>query len=69
VSTLVKKRKILIPEPKSRFVRVKCPNCGNEQVVFDHATFPARCLVCGTLLVRPTGGKAESHGEIVKILG
>jgi len=69
VSALVKKRKILIPEPKSRFVRVKCPNCGNEQVVFDHATFPVRCLVCGTLLVKPTGGKAKILGEIVKILG
>lgn len=69
MSTLVKKRKILIPEPKSRFVRVKCPNCGNEQVVFDHATFPVRCLVCGTLLVKPTGGKAKILGEIVKILG
>ena len=66
---MVKKRKILIPEPKSRFVRVKCPNCGNEQVVFDHATFPVRCLVCGTLLVKPTGGKAKILGEIVKILG
>ncbi|RLG76011.1 MAG: 30S ribosomal protein S27e [Thermoprotei archaeon] len=66
---MVKKRKILIPEPKSRFVRVKCPNCGNEQVVFDHATFPARCLVCGTQLVQPTGGKAKILGEIVKILG
>jgi len=69
VSALVKKRKILIPEPKSRFVRVKCPNCGNEQVVFDHATFPVRCLVCGTLLMKPTGGKAKILGEIVKILG
>lgn len=69
MSALVKKRKILIPEPKSRFVRVKCPNCGNEQVVFDHATFPVRCLVCGTLLMKPTGGKAKILGEIVKILG
>ncbi len=69
MSALVKKRKILIPEPKSRFVRVKCPNCGNEQVVFDHATFPVRCLVCGTLLVKSTGGKAKILGEIVKILG
>ncbi len=66
---MVKKRKILIPEPKSRFVRVRCPNCGNEQVVFDHATFPARCLVCGTVLVQPTGGKAKILGEIVKVLG
>ncbi len=65
----MKKRKILIPMPKSRFVKVRCPSCGNEQVVFDHATFPARCLVCGTILVVPTGGKAKILGDIVKILG
>jgi small subunit ribosomal protein S27e len=65
----MKKRKILIPMPKSRFVKVKCPSCGNEQIIFDHATFPARCLVCGTVLVEPTGGKAKILGDIVKILG
>ncbi len=65
----MKKRKILIPMPKSRFVKVKCPSCGNEQIIFDHATFPARCLVCGTVLVEPTGGKARILGDIVKILG
>ncbi|MCD6324049.1 MAG: 30S ribosomal protein S27e [Desulfurococcales archaeon] len=65
----MKKRKILIPMPKSRFIKVRCPSCGNEQVIFDHATFPVRCLVCGTLLVKPTGGKAKVLGEVVKILG
>jgi len=65
----MKKRKILIPMPKSRFVKVRCPSCGNEQIVFDHATFPARCLVCGTILVVPTGGKAKILGDIIKILG
>ncbi len=65
----MKKRKILIPMPKSRFIKVRCPSCGNEQIVFDHATFPARCLVCGTILVVPTGGKAKILGDIVKILG
>ncbi|RLG83610.1 MAG: 30S ribosomal protein S27e [Thermoprotei archaeon] len=65
----MKKRKILIPVPKSKFVLVRCPSCGHEQVVFDHATFPARCLVCGTVLVVPTGGKAKILGEIIRILG
>jgi len=64
-----KKYKILVPEPKSRFVRVRCPDCGNEQVVFDRATFPARCLVCGRQLVEPTGGKAKILGEVIRILG
>jgi len=59
--------KILTPEPKSKFVRVKCPTCGNEQVVFTHATYPVKCMMCGTQLVTPTGGKAKIEGEIVRI--
>jgi len=70
VGEMLKKRKILIPEPKSRFIRVKCNVCGNEQTLFDRATFPVRCLVCGTVLVAPTGGKAKLiNAEIVRILG
>ncbi|MCC6030250.1 MAG: 30S ribosomal protein S27e [Desulfurococcales archaeon] len=65
----MKKRKILIPEPRSRFLRVRCPQCGNEQVIFDYATYPARCFICGYQLVVPTGGKAIIRGEIIRILG
>lgn len=65
----MRKERILVPEPKSRFIRVKCPNCGNEQVIFIHATFPVRCLSCGTQLAYNTGGKAKIVGEIVRVLG
>lgn len=65
----MKKNKVLIPIPKSRFLRVKCPSCGNEQVVFDHTTFPVKCFVCSSLLAVPTGGKAKVLGEIVRVLG
>jgi len=60
--------KTLIPQPRSRFILVRCPTCGNEQVVFSHATFPARCLVCGAQLVEPTGGKAKILGQIVRVM-
>jgi small subunit ribosomal protein S27e len=63
----MKIRHLLIPEPKSKFLVVRCPNCGNEQVVFSHATFPVRCIICGTQLVTPTGGKAKLNGQIVRI--
>jgi small subunit ribosomal protein S27e len=66
---MVKKRKILIPEPRSKFIRIRCNTCGNEQVVFSHATFPARCLVCGVQLVQATGGRAKLiNAEVVRIL-
>jgi small subunit ribosomal protein S27e len=65
----LKRSKVLIPQPRSRFLLVKCTVCGNEQVVFSHATFPARCLVCGNPLVEPTGGKAKIVGQLVRVLG
>ncbi len=60
--------KVLVPEPRSRFLLVICPNCGHKQVVFSHATFPVRCLSCGTLLVRPRGGKAQILGKVEAVL-
>jgi len=26
----------LVPKPRSKFLRVKCPECGNEQIIFSH---------------------------------
>ena len=60
--------KILVPVPRSRFLLVRCPDCGNEQVVFSHATMVVTCHMCGRVLARPTGGKAEIEGEVVKVL-
>jgi len=65
----LKKRKILVPTPKSRFVLVRCPDCGNEQVVFDHASMEVKCLLCGRVLTKPTGGKARIEAEILQVLG
>ena len=58
----------LIPKPRSKFVRVRCSDCGNEQVVFDHITNIVHCNICGATLANPTGGKAEIKGEIVAVL-
>ncbi|MEA2090574.1 MAG: 30S ribosomal protein S27e [Thermoproteota archaeon] len=58
----------LIPKPKTHFLRVKCPNCGNEQIMFSHATTPVHCNVCGTLLAEPAGGRAKLKGDVVTIV-
>jgi len=55
----------LLPRPRSRFIRVKCPDCGNEQMVFDHVASSVKCNVCGAVLAEPTGGKTAVKGEIV----
>lgn len=58
----------LIPKPRSRFLRVKCLKCGNEQLVFSNATNKVVCNVCSAVLAEPSGGKAKIKGEIQLIL-
>ncbi|MCJ7770451.1 30S ribosomal protein S27e [Candidatus Bathyarchaeota archaeon] len=55
----------LIPRPRSKFVRVRCPDCGNEQVTFQKVSSIVKCNVCDGLLAEPTGGKAKFRGEII----
>lgn len=59
----------LIPKPRSSFLRVKCVKCGNEQIVFSHATNRVTCNVCANELAEPSGGKAIIKGEVVAVLG
>ena len=61
----MKKRKILIPEPKSSFLKVRCPDCENEQIIFSHPSTAVRCLVCGKILAEPTGGKGRIYAIII----
>ncbi|MEM2107745.1 MAG: 30S ribosomal protein S27e [Candidatus Bathyarchaeia archaeon] len=58
----------LIPKPRSRFLRVKCLKCGNEQLAFSNATNKVVCNVCSAVLAEPSGGKAKIKGEIQSIL-
>jgi small subunit ribosomal protein S27e len=58
----------LIPKPKSRFLRVKCLKCGNEQLLYSNATNKVTCNVCGEVLAEPTGGRAKIKGEIQTVL-
>jgi small subunit ribosomal protein S27e len=68
---LIKGEKAMKRERKteSKFLMVKCTDCENEQVVFDHASTNVKCNVCGRTLVEPRGGKAEIKSESIEVLG
>ena len=57
-----------LPRPKSRFLKVKCQDCGNEQALYNKGQNIITCLVCGASLSKPTGGKAEIKGEVIGVL-
>jgi small subunit ribosomal protein S27e len=55
-------------KPKSKFMKVRCKDCENEQVIFDKASTPISCHICGSKLAVPKGGKADIKAEILEIL-
>lgn len=50
------------------FIKVKCPDCGAEQIVFKKAATRVACNVCGSTLVMPKGGVGEIKGEILEVV-
>jgi len=53
---------------KSKFIKVRCRNCENEQVLFDKASSPVSCHMCSSKLAIPKGGKAEIKGELLEVI-
>ncbi len=51
---------------KSSFVKVKCGDCGNEQITFFRIASAVDCNVCGARLAEPTGGYSSFKGEVVE---
>lgn len=52
----------------SRFYKVKCADCGNEQVVFGCVASQIKCLVCEKVMAESTGGKTSFKAEIVEVM-
>lgn len=50
---------------RSKFLIVRCTECGNEQLVFSHASTAVRCQVCSKTLSVPRGGKAEVKATVL----
>lgn len=51
------------------FIKVKCPDCGGDQIVFKKAATVVRCNVCGSTLIVPKGGVGDIKGEILEVVG
>lgn len=60
--------KKLVSEPKSRFLKIQCLKCKNEQIIFNKVAKNVTCLVCGNILAEVTGGKSIIKSKILKVL-
>ncbi|MFH1256078.1 MAG: 30S ribosomal protein S27e [Candidatus Diapherotrites archaeon] len=57
----------LIPRPKTKFIRVKCSSCGNEQNIFSAASTPVKCIVCNHELASTGASKIRLKAKVVKV--
>ena len=57
-----------IPKTKTKFVKIKCDSCDNEQIVFSNPSRVVKCTVCAKELVEPKGGKGKPKAKVLKDL-
>lgn len=55
-------------ETTSKFIKVRCAKCKNEQIIFGKTSTNIKCLVCDKILAEPTGGKSKIKARILEIL-
>jgi len=57
-----------LQEPTSKFIKVRCNKCKNEQIVFGKPASKVNCLVCNINLVDTTSGKGRIKAHILEVL-
>ena len=57
-----------VKEPTSKFIKIRCPKCKNEQTIFGKTSTEVKCLVCEKVLAEPTGGKTKIKARILEVL-
>jgi len=57
-----------LKESTSKFIKVRCPKCKNEQIMFGKTTSKVTCLICSKILAEPTGGKSKIKARILEVL-
>jgi small subunit ribosomal protein S27e len=64
----MKRESIMIPKPRSTFLSVQCPKCGEKAVIFSHTTSDIACKSCGEALAEKSGSKAAILGKVLSSL-
>ena len=54
--------------PVSKFIKVRCPKCKNEQIIFGKSATEVKCLVCDKAIGESTGGKTKIKARILEVL-
>jgi len=58
----------IFQQTKSKFLKLNCSKCKNEQIIFNKAAQNVNCLVCGAVLAESTGGKAAVKAKVLEVM-
>jgi small subunit ribosomal protein S27e len=64
----MKKHTIMIPKPRSNFIKVECDICKNVRVMYTFSTQRILCTSCNAELIQSTGGQAKIFGKVLETL-
>jgi small subunit ribosomal protein S27e len=56
-----------IRKTESKFLKVVCSGCNNEQIIFNKPSKDVKCLVCGAELANATGGKGKVKSKVQQV--
>jgi len=59
----------ILQQNKSKFVKVRCSKCKNEQIIYGNSSQVVHCLVCSKELAYPSGGKSRISARVLEIFG
>jgi small subunit ribosomal protein S27e len=57
-----------IGRPDSKFLKVACAKCKNEQIIFNKPGRDVHCLVCNSKLAEATGGKGRVMSKVLNVM-
>ncbi|ARD85499.1 30S ribosomal protein S27e [Ferroplasma acidiphilum] len=50
----------------NNFLKIKCKDCGNEQIIYSKVSSVVVCNICGSTIAKPTGSTLATSGELVE---
>ena len=53
---------------RSKFLKVRCPGCENESVLFSNSATTVNCELCGSTLATSAGGRARVVAKVLEEL-
>ena len=53
---------------RANFIKIRCKKCKNEQTIFEKAASDIKCLVCGELVSKSTGGKSKLIAQPLEVI-